>query len=216
MATDGGQHNPQGLERTLAAHHPWTMQTSSLAMADLSGKLLIAMPGLGDPRFDRTVIFICAHSEDGAMGLIVNRPLADVQFLDLIEQLGIEVGTAPITMSVRMGGPVERGRGFVLHSRDYSADGTTLDVTDKIGMTATVEVLEAIAQGQGPKQAMLALGYAGWGPGQLETELQDNGWLTGEATDDILFGAADADKWHAAIQALGFDPVMLSAEGGRA
>lgn len=185
-------------------------------MAGLSGKLLIAMPGLGDPRFDRTVICICAHSDDGAMGLIVNRPLADIQFLDLIEQLGIEAGNTPITIPVRMGGPVERGRGFVLHSSDYPGDGTTLDVTDEIKMTATVEVLEAVARGEGPKQAMLALGYAGWGPGQLESELQDNGWLTGDATDDILFGAADANKWHAAIQSLGFDPVMLSAEGGRA
>lgn len=216
MATPRAAHNPQGLEQGPADTHPDTMTVEEKTLPDLSGKLLIAMPGLGDPRFERTVIYLCAHSTDGAMGLIVNKPLNDVAFTDLLDQLDLSAAAPATQVQVHIGGPVEPGRGFVLHSSDYSTDGGTLDITDKIGMSATVEVLEALSTGTGPKQALLALGYAGWGPGQLESELQDNGWLTGDATEDILFGANDDDKWHAAIRAMGFDPVMLSAMGGRA
>lgn len=183
---------------------------------DLSGKLLIAMPGMGDPRFDKSVVFMCAHSEEGAMGLVVNNPSDEIGFADLLEQLGIERGPNAIQLPVHLGGPVELGRGFVLHSRDYERNGATLDVNDAFGMTATLEILEDLAQGRGPKSALLALGYAGWGPGQLESEIQRNGWLTCDATADLVFGTADTNKWSAALKELGVDAKLLSGTAGRA
>lgn len=183
---------------------------------DLSGKLLIAMPGMGDPRFDKSVIFMCAHSDDGAMGLIVNKPAPDLAFADLLEQLGIAEGPQPIRLPVHVGGPVEHGRGFVLHSTDYGREGATLDVNDRFGMTATLEILEDMAQGRGPQSAILALGYAGWGPGQLEGEIQRNGWLTCDATEDLVFGTKDPEKWAAALKRLGVDARLLSSSAGRA
>ena len=183
---------------------------------DLTGALLVAMPGMGDPRFDRSVVFVCAHSADGAMGLIVNKPAQDMGLGELLDQLDIKGQTAARLMPVHFGGPVETSRGFVLHSTDYTSRLQTLAVGDDFGMTATMDILEAIADGAGPGDALLALGYAGWGPGQLEDEILQNGWLTCEATSEIVFGA-DADvKWTAALATLGVDALMLSSEAGRA
>lgn len=183
---------------------------------DLKGKLLIAMPGMGDPRFERAVVLVCAHSPDGAMGLIVNRPASDLDFATLLEHLAIPRGAAGRDIRVHFGGPVERGRGFVLHSRDYAGGPATMEVGTAFGMTATLDILEALAQGGGPDSALLALGYSGWGPGQLEEEIRDNGWLTGEASADLVFAADDAAKWAAALQAIGVDPRTLSGVAGRA
>ncbi len=184
--------------------------------AFLDGKLLIAMPGMGDPRFDRAVIFLCAHSPDGAMGLIVNKPAGDLKVRDLLRQLDIDPGGAPAEARVHFGGPVEHGRGFVLHSADYGAEGATLKVSDSFAMTATVDVLQALARGDGPKRALLALGYSGWGPGQLEGEIQANGWLMAAADPEVVFDAPDGTKWEAALKSLNIDPILLSAGGGRA
>jgi putative transcriptional regulator len=182
----------------------------------LDGKLLIAMPGMGDPRFDRAVIFLCAHSDEGAMGLIVNKPAADLKLRDLLKQLGIEPSDASPESRVHFGGPVEHGRGFVLHSADYGVEGSTLKVSASFAMTATVEVLQDMARGQGPRHALLALGYSGWGPGQLEGEIQANGWLTAEAEAGVVFDAPDGAKWEAALKSLHIDPLLLAAGGGRA
>lgn len=182
----------------------------------LDGKLLVAMPSMGDPRFDRSVIYICAHSADGAMGLIVNKPARDLSFRDLLEQMDIEAQAPLDEVAVHYGGPVEHGRGFVLHSRDYGSAEGTLAVDDDIAMTATLDVLEDIALGTGPKRSILALGYAGWGPGQLESEIRANGWLTTEGAADLVFAPNNASKWQAAMDQIGIDPRMLSAEGGTA
>jgi len=183
---------------------------------DLSGKLLIAMPGMGDPRFDRSVIFVCAHSGDGAMGLIVNKPAADLTFDALLKQLGITKTERARPIRVHFGGPVEHARGFVLHSADYGGEGTTLKVDEHFGMTATLDILEAIARGAGPNASLLALGYAGWGPGQLEDEIGRNGWLTCEAQPDLVFSERNDRKWQLALKTLGVDPLTLSAAAGRA
>ncbi len=179
----------------------------------LVGQVLIAMPGIGDVRFERSVIYLCGHSDDGAMGLIVNKPVDDVTFPELLEQLGI---TTPPEEQIRVlfGGPVETGRGFVLHSNDYYVDGSTLQVSDDIGLTATIEILEQIAEGDGPDRSILALGYAGWAPGQLEEEILANGWLHCEANPELLFGSSDATKWEQALADMGIDPAQLSGDAG--
>ena len=182
----------------------------------LAGQLLIAMPGMGDPRFEKAVVYMCAHSEDGAMGLIVNKPASDVSFDDLLAQLKIPKVDNADEIRVMFGGPVEHGRGFVLHSSDYIANESTLTVTDEVGMTATLDILEDIAKGDGPTQSLLALGYSGWGPGQLEGEIAANGWLTCAASSELVFGESGDDKWLAALKSLGIDPLLLSTEGGRA
>ncbi|WP_373286805.1 YqgE/AlgH family protein [Actibacterium pelagium] len=183
---------------------------------DLTGKLLIAMPGMGDPRFDQSVVFMCAHSDDGAMGLIVNKPADQVSFKDLLEQLGIPRQSEDDGIHVYFGGPVDHARGFVLHSGDYDVPPATLHVDDSFGMTATLAILEDLAYGQGPKKSLLALGYAGWGPGQLEDEIQANGWLTCDASPDLVFGEEDGDKWAQALASMGVDARLLSADAGRA
>lgn len=183
---------------------------------DLVGKLLIAMPGMGDPRFDRSVILLCAHSGDGAMGLIVNKPVPDLEFSSLMDQLNIPRSGSGRDIRVHFGGPVERGRGFVLHSRDYRSGRATMQVAGGFGMTATVDVLEALAQDRGPKSALLALGYSGWGPGQLESEIARNDWLTADAPADLVFQSDDRTKWTGALKQLGIDPFTLSASAGRA
>ena len=183
---------------------------------DLSGKLLIAMPGVGDPRFEHSVVFLCAHSDDGAMGLIVNKPARDLSFDKLADQLGIARTDRAREIRVHFGGPVEHSRGFVLHSRDYAGSGSTLKVDDRFGMTATIDILEAIAAGRGPSASLLALGYAGWGPGQLEDEILRNGWLTCDAAPDLVFSDRNAEKWTRALGTLGVDPLTLSAAAGRA
>ena len=184
---------------------------------NLTGKVLIAMPGMTDPRFARSVVLICAHTDEGAMGLVLNRPLPELAFGDLLEQLGIE-GTGSHEIEVRFGGPVEPGRGFVLHRVPEGGNDPEgrLRIGSRLAMTTTRDILEDIAQGGGPETAFLALGYAGWGPGQLEDEMAHNGWLTGEGADDLIFGAAHDGKWASALRAQGIEPSLLSAAAGRA
>lgn len=184
--------------------------------SNLCGKLLIAMPAMGDPRFAYSVIYMCAHSEEGAMGLIVNKPQPEIRFSKLLEQLSIPQGDGVRDIRVHYGGPVDNARGFVLHSEDYRSETGTVEVDSGICMTATLDVLENIAQGNGPKTSLLALGYAGWGSGQLESEIAQNGWLTCDARDDIIFGRANEHKWTAALKVLGVDPLLLSGTAGRA
>lgn len=183
---------------------------------DLNAKLLIAMPGMGDPRFAHSVVFICAHSDEGAMGLVINKPTGELRLLDLLEQLSITTASDMRPRSVHFGGPVESGRGFVLHEYGYHSSISTMDIDDHFAMTATLDVLEDLAQGRGPNRAIVALGYAGWGPGQLESEISQNGWLTCDADVDLVFDTADASKWEAALQKLGISALALSAESGRA
>jgi putative transcriptional regulator len=183
---------------------------------DLDGKLLIAMPAMEDPRFAQSVILICAHSREGAMGLIINKPAADLSFANVLEQLDIPRAAQGREIVVHFGGPVERGRGFVLHSRDYPAGPATMKVPGGYWMTASLDILEAVARGDGPKAALLALGYSGWGPGQLEAEILRNDWLICDAPLDLVFDADNAGKWRAALGSLGIDPLTLSSTAGRA
>ena len=181
----------------------------------LVGQLLVAMPGMGDPRFEKTVIYLCAHNADGAMGLVVNRAMEELTFPDMLEQLGIDVtGNSP-SINIHFGGPVESGRGFVLHSSDYLRDATMV-VDDDVALTATLDILKAIAGGGGPMQSLLALGYAGWGPGQLDGEIMSNGWLSVDADADLVFGDDLDGKWERAMKKIGIDPRMLSDEAGHA
>jgi len=181
----------------------------------LIGHFLIAMPGMSDPRFERTVIYMCAQSDAGALGLVVNRLAEDMTFPDLMEQLGMEAPDPQDSITVHFGGPVEQSRGFVLHSADYLQD-TTLVVNHDIGLTASLDVLTAIADGSGPRRKLLALGYAGWGPGQLESEILANGWLHGPVDEDLLFSSDVNVKWQRSFDAIGLDPAMLSGDFGHA
>ncbi len=183
---------------------------------DLNGKLLVAMPGMGDPRFDTSVIYICAHSDEGAMGLIINKPAPEIDLGDLLGQLKIVQGPACRDIRLRFGGPVEHGRGFVLHSTDYMSENATQSVNDRFGMTATLDILEDMAKGTGPAEALLMLGYSGWGPGQLEDEIARNGWLTCDASPELVFGRDPSLCWAQALGSLGIDPLLLSATAGRA
>lgn len=184
---------------------------------NLTGKLLIAMPGMGDERFDHTVVFLCSHTEDGAMGLIINKTAPEVQLSDLLRQLDITAEPASQgEFPVRFGGPVETQRGFVLHTPDYEASLNSLHVSPEFSMTATLDILEDIAVGQGPEKVLMMLGYAGWGPEQLEREIAQNGWLTAEADVGLVFDMDDGGKWGAALQTLGVDPLGLSSEAGHA
>lgn len=183
---------------------------------DLAGKLMVAMPALGDERFARTVILICAHSAEGAMGLIINKPVPDFSFAELLGQLKITRRGQGRDIRVHFGGPVERGRGFVLHSADYTGGSATTPVQGGYGMTATMDVLEALAQGGGPRQALLALGYAGWGPGQLEREIARNDWLLTDPAEELVFSDQDSGKWVGALRHMGIDPISLSPSAGRA
>ncbi len=188
----------------------------SFAKLDLTGKLLVAMPGMGDPRFAHSVIFMTAHSDAGAMGLMVNKPAPELKLSDVLEQLVEGSASVDGSLGVHIGGPVETGRGFVLHSDDYESAIETLVVEGGFALTATLDILEDIAAGKGPDKALLTLGYAGWGPGQLEGEIGQNGWLTCEADAALVFGLPDAQKWGAAVQSIGIDPLGLSATAGRA
>lgn len=183
---------------------------------DLSGKFLIAMPAMGDPRFERGVVLVCDHSAKGTLGLIVNKPMPDMVFSDLLDQIGITSGPAATPVAVHFGGPVEPGRGFVLHDDGWQGEAGTLAVPGGFAMTATQDVLAALAGGTGPARAILALGYAGWGPGQLESEIARNDWLTSEASGELVFGAENGGKWSAALAQLRIDPLTLSATAGRA
>jgi putative transcriptional regulator len=189
----------------------------------LDGQLLIAMPVMSDPRFARSVIYMCAHSEDGAMGLIINQRASHISFPDLLERLGIlgtngeaGVGEEVGNLSIHVGGPVETGRGFVLHSSDYHAEDSTLPIEDGVCLTATIDILKAIAAGNGPDRAILALGYAGWSPGQLESEIQANGWLNCPADPDLIFDKNLEAKYAKALAKLGIDPSHLVSDAGHA
>ncbi|WP_412507617.1 YqgE/AlgH family protein [Roseovarius sp. SYSU LYC5161] len=183
---------------------------------DLNGKLLIAMPGMGDPRFAHSVVFICAHSEEGSMGLVINKPANDLRLKDLLEQLSITAGGDAGEMPVHYGGPVENARGFVLHDFGYHSSISTLDVNDDFAMTATLDILEDIAGGRGPGNVIMALGYAGWGPGQLEDEIAQNGWLLCDADKQLVFDMSDTAKWEGALGKLGINALALSADAGHA
>lgn len=184
-------------------------------MTSLAGQLLVAMPSMQDPRFQRSVILMCAHNEEGAMGFVVNKLIDELTLPDLMRQLNITGNGFGTRKDVHFGGPVEVGRGFVLHSPDYLEAGTMV-VGDEYAVTATLDVLRAIGRGEGPTRSFLALGYSGWGPGQLDAEIQGNGWLTVAPDQDIVFGPGLADKWQRALAKLGVHPLTLSGEAGHA
>lgn len=182
----------------------------------LEGKLLIAMPGMPDPRFEKSVIFMCAHSAKGAMGLIINKPIEGLSFGELMEKFNITVTTLTPEPPLLFGGPVNMGRGFVLHTSDYGTPDATLPVTSTISLTATTDILEAIAQGRGPAKSVLALGYAGWSDGQIESEILANGWIHCDADPELIFDVDCDAKWETAIGKLGAQVAGLSADAGRA
>jgi putative transcriptional regulator len=181
----------------------------------LTGQLLVAMPQMRDPRFTRSVIYMCAHNAEGAMGLVVNRRVDTISFSDLLTQLGITSSRRKDDIRVHFGGPVEQGRGFVLHSTDYTQVGT-LRVDESVALTATLDILKEIAAGGGPRCSLLALGYAGWGPGQLDAEIQANGWLSVPADEGLVFDADLDNKWERAIGKIGIDFSKLSSDAGHA
>ncbi len=189
----------------------------------LDGQFLVAMPSMPDDRFARTVIYMCAHSAEGAMGIVINQESPAVTFPELLVQLEVidpkeairlpdDVGAVPVLR----GGPMESGRGFVLHSDDFSSGDSTVTIDKGVCLTATLDILRAIAHGKGPHQAALALGYASWGPGQLENEILHNGWLTGPADPALIFDAAHDRKYDRALRSMGVDPAFLSGEAGHA
>ncbi|HOO82360.1 MAG TPA: YqgE/AlgH family protein [Alphaproteobacteria bacterium] len=185
----------------------------------LTGKLLLAMPTIGDPRFHRAVIYLCAHDENGAMGLVINAPVPALKFDDLLKQLGIEsdieIKAKDLNLPVLNGGPVETARGFLLHSTEFKQDDT-VQVDEDFSITGTTDALKAVAKGEGPDQALFILGYAGWTPGQLEAELQQNAWLVSQPDPALIFTDKAEEKWEHAVHKLGFDPALLSGEMGRA
>lgn len=187
-----------------------TEETESLA-----GNLLIAMPQMQDPRFAGAVIFLCAHNKEGAMGLVVNKALDGINLPQVLEQLNIDGTAAKQERPVLFGGPVETTRGFVLHSTDFLREAS-LVVGENVAVTSTIEILQAIADGKGPERNLFALGYAGWGPGQLDSEIQANGWLHAPASPELVFARQLDRTWTAAIAKLGFDPSMLSGSAGHA
>jgi putative transcriptional regulator len=200
-------------------------RTRSPATGDdfLDGQLLIAMPLMTERGFARSVVYLCAHSEDGAMGLIINQRAPHISFPDLLERLGIVpsdtgdgLSNEKLSMSIHVGGPVETGRGFVLHSSDYFANDSTLPIEDGVCLTATIDILKAIAAGEGPNKAILALGYAGWSPGQLESEIQANGWLNCPADLGLIFSPDVESKYTRAFAKIGIDPSHLVSDAGHA
>ena len=189
----------------------------------LDGQMLIAMPSMSDPRFARSVIFMCAHSAEGAMGLIVNQRADNITFRELLEQIGLLKGKSGLklaasapNLSVHVGGPVETGRGFVLHSDDYFAEDASLRIGGRVCLTTTLDILKAIAAGKGPEKVLLALGYAGWAPGQLESEIQANGWLHCASDAELVFGPDVDAKYEKAMTKIGIDPSHLVSTAGHA
>ncbi len=174
------------------------------------------MPGLPDDRFAHSVILICAHSDEGAMGLMINKPVGGMQFADLLQQLDLPPGPQSSVTTVRTGGPVEGERGFVVHSDDYSSPISSMQIAPGLAMTATLDVIEDIAIGDGPDRALVMLGYCGWGAGQLEGEIAQNGWLLGPSDCDLIFAEDDAAKWNGALKAQGIDALSLSSSAGTA
>jgi putative transcriptional regulator len=196
---------------------------ASTARGYLDGQMLIAMPMMGDERFTRSLIYVCAHSNEGAMGIVVNQVAGNINFPDLLVQLDVIPAADRIVLpvgaeavKVLKGGPVETGRGFVLHSADFFIENSTLPIDEGVCLTATVDILKAIARGDGPNSAILALGYAGWAPGQLETEIQQNGWLHCAADKELIFGTDIETKYSKALQKIGIDLAMLSSQAGHA
>jgi len=189
----------------------------------LDGQMLIAMPTMGDDRFARSVIYMCVHSTEGAMGIVVNQPAAHISFSDLLVQLEVVPAAELIQLPSRAGGvqvlrggPVDTQRGFVLHSSDFFIENSTVPIDEGISLTATLDILKAIARGEGPQSAILALGYAGWAPGQLENEIQHNGWLHCSADAELIFGQDTDGKYERALKKIGIDLGMLSSEAGHA
>jgi len=200
-----------------------SMQRRPSRRGYLDGQMLIAMPTIGDERFARSVIYLCAHSNEGAMGIIVNQPAPHINFSDLLVQLEVIPAADLIQLPPRAGGvkvlkggPVDTKRGFVLHSSDFFIENSTLPIDEGICLTATLDILKAIARGDGPKSAILALGYAGWEPGQLENEIQHNGWLHCPADRELIFGQDTDSKYGRALKKIGIDLGMLSSEAGHA
>lgn len=185
----------------------------------LTGKLLIALPSMGDPRFHRAVIFVCAHDAEGAMGLVINHSMPEVDFSDLIGQLKLEsdikVNFDAMHLPVMCGGPVESARGFLLHTGDFNRDDT-MKIDQSYGVTGTIDALKDVALGKGPEGMLFILGYAGWDAGQLEEEIQENAWLVVDPDPELIFNGDPDDKWTQAIGKLGIDPAMLSSFAGRA
>lgn len=200
-----------GSKQTEVVH--MTIQTSDTPY--LVGHLLVAMPGMPDSRFDKAVIYVCAHSEEGAMGLVINQAMEDISLTELLEQLGVPSSRYVDEISVQLGGPVEQGRGFVLHTPEYVHD-STLVVDEKMALTGTLDILQDIALGDGPQKSLLILGYAGWGPGQLDAEILENGWLTVEADQELVFSNDLDTKWKDAMTKLGIDLSLLSEDAGHA
>lgn len=187
----------------------------------LTGRLLLAMPGMGDPRFHRAVIFMCAHDENGAMGLIVNNLVPGIDLKQLFQQLNIGIAAPPKDSGRRTngpvmhGGPVETARGFILHSPDFTQTDT-IRINESFSVTGTIDALKAVAGGKGPERMLFVLGYAGWEAGQLDQEIQDNAWLVADADPDLIFGGIPDQKWDRAVKKIGVDPAMLSGEAGHA
>jgi putative transcriptional regulator len=202
-----GSKNSRGRRAPLTA--------AETSMQSLAGQLLVAMPQMNDPRFARSVVYLCAHSEEaGAMGLVINKLLASLTMEELFTHLKLEPSQLGQARPVHFGGPVDPGRGFVLHSMDYNEEATL--TVGEFGVTATLDILRAIGRGEGPRQNLLALGYAGWAPGQLDAEIQANGWLSVAADLDLVFGGELDAKWERALNKLGVSPSMLSIDAGHA
>jgi putative transcriptional regulator len=200
-----------------AARAAYLIDMSSLINPSgyFAGQMLIAMPQMRDTRFARSVVYLCAHTAEGAMGLVVNRLFNSLSFGELLEQLSIEASVQCANVRIHFGGPVEAGRGFVLHSTDYLQE-TTLMVNDEVGLTATIDVLKALADGRGPERYLLALGYAGWAAGQLDSEIRENAWLSVQSDAELLFDHDIDSKWQRAISKIGVDFNKLSAIAGHA
>jgi putative transcriptional regulator len=202
----------------MASSHPKTVTEppdETVPEGFLTGQLLIAMPAMADPRFQQSLIYVCAHTPEGAMGLVLNRPIIKPTFDDLLKQLSVEPLPPVRQIKLCAGGPVENARGFVLHTNDWTGEGS-LKVDDSMALTASLDVLKVIAEGGGPRECVLALGYAGWGPGQLDQEIQQNSWLSVQADETLLFDADHDTKWRRAFAKLRVDPVLLSDTAGHA
>jgi putative transcriptional regulator len=220
---EGGETPPADPRESSAPAPKRAMAKSKAARRGrgyLDGQMLIAMPTMGDERFARSLIYMCAHSSEGAMGIIVNQPAANISFRDLLVQLNVvddaDKIELPSRVKVLKGGPVDTQRGFVLHSSDFYVENSTLPSDEGVCLTATLDILKAIARGQGPRSALLALGYAGWAPGQLEQEIHQNGWLHCSADPELIFGPDIERKYEKALQKIGINVGMLSTEAGHA
>lgn len=185
------------------------------AASNLVGQLLVALPGMPDQRFTRAVIYIVTHGPEGTMGIVLNKPLQNIHFADVLQQLDIPLTEVTPSHQVMSGGPVENGRGFVLHDDTYQLP-STLPIENGVSLTSTIDILKALAEGRGPSRSLVALGYAGWQLGQLEEELQGNGWLTVPADPSLIFNTDYEAKWDLALAKVGATPALLSAHTGRA